>query len=336
VTPPFVLPDKPSCGVDIKGNILGSIFVPLARNIDSRQADNPRADGSNIMASLPNDIAMIGGFPADRARCPGETRDASTSIRVILIDSDPVAIAAVRARLLAHPDFKVIAEASSGADALIKICTLKPDAVLADVTTLEASRLAGADLLSQPVKPLVVFFSAHRHYALEAFELGAADCLVKPIRDDRFEITLNRLREQLARRWAVERPAVRESRAWPALSIPRPTFLNHRITVTDRRHTHVVEANEIEWISAAGDYTEIHVRGTTHLLREPLSVLFRRLPVNLFCRIHRSFVVNLNRVAGFKTLRNQDLLVKLKDKTVLRASRTFSDDLRRALTQQCA
>ena len=126
------------------------------------------------MASLPNDIAMIGGFPTDRARYPGETRDASMSIRVILIDSDPIAIVAVRARLLAHPDFKVIAEASSGADGLIKICTLQPDAVLADVGTLEASRLEGADLLSQPVKPLVVFLSAHRHYALEAFELGSS------------------------------------------------------------------------------------------------------------------------------------------------------------------
>jgi two-component system, LytTR family, response regulator len=288
------------------------------------------------MATLPNDIAMIGAFPTDLARYPAELRDASMSIRVLLIDSDPTAIGAVRARLLAHPDFKVIAEASSGADALVKIRALQPDAVLADVGTLEASRLKGADLLSQAVKPLVVFFSAHRHYALEAFELGAADCLVKPIRDDRFEITLNRLREHLARRRAVERPVARESRAWPALSIPRSTFLNHRIKVTDRRHTHVVEANEIEWISAAGDYSEIHVRGTTHLLREPLSVLLSRLPVNLFCRIHRSFVVNLNRVAGFKTLRNQDLLVKLKDKTVLRASRTFSDDLRRALTQLCA
>jgi two-component system LytT family response regulator len=229
------------------------------------------------MATLPNDIATIGSFPTDRARYPGETRDASMSIRVILIDSDPIAIAAVRARLLAHPDFKVIAEASSGADALMKICALQPDVVLVDVGTLEASRLEGADLLSQPVKPLVVFFSAHQHYALEAFELGAADCLVKPIRDDRFEITLNRLREQLARRWAVERPAARESRAWPALSIPRSTFLNHRITITDRRRTHVVETNEIEWIGAAGDYTEIHVRGTTHLLREPLSVLLSRL-----------------------------------------------------------
>jgi two-component system LytT family response regulator len=268
------------------------------------------------MASLANDIAMIG-------------------IRVILIDSDPIAISAVRARLLAHRDFTVVAEASSGADALEKVCTLRPDAVLVDVGTLEASHMDGADLLSQCVKPLVVFISAHRHYALQAFELGAADCLVKPFRDDRFEITLNRLREQLAHRWAVERPAARESTAWPAQSIPRSTFLNHRITVTDRRRTHVFESNEIEWISAAGDYAELHVRGTAHLLREPLSVLLSRLPGNVFCRIHRSFVVNLNRVSGFKTLRNQDLLVKLKDKTVLRASRTFSDDLKRALTQ-CA
>jgi two-component system, LytTR family, response regulator len=185
-------------------------------------------------------------------------------------------------------------------------------------------------LLSQPAKPLVVLLTTQRHYALQAFDLGAADFLVKPIRDDRFAITLSRLREQVSRRWGVERPAMRQTISASAVSIYR------RITVTDRRRTHVIEANDIEWISAAGDYTELHVHGATHLLREPLSVLLGRLPANVFCRIHRSFVVNLNRVTGFKTLRNQDLLVKLKDKTVLRASRTFSDDLRRALTQQCA
>jgi two-component system LytT family response regulator len=286
------------------------------------------------MATVVNDLAVLGGNPPYTDEATGV--EPGIRIRLLLIDSDPISVSALRARLSSHRDFSVVAEASSGSDALKKISLFQPDVVLVDVGTLEASQLNGAELLSEPGKPLVVFLSAHRHYALQAFELGAADCLVKPIRDDRFAITLNRLREQVARRWAMERPALRESTAWPTLSIPRSTYLGHRITITDRRRTHVVQSSDIEWISAAGDYTELHVHGTTHLLREPLSVLLDRLPANLFCRIHRSFVVNLNRVSGFKTLRNQDLLVRLKDKTVLRGSRTFSEDLRRALTQQCA
>jgi two-component system, LytTR family, response regulator len=288
------------------------------------------------MASISNDIAMIAqsmaGLPLDCARYLGETRGAAPGfpIRLLLIDSDPIAMSAMRTRLLAHGDFKIIAETSSGEEALRKICTLRPDAVLVDVATLEASGLNGADLLSQPAKPLVVLLTTQRHYALQAFDLGVADFLVKPVRDDRFAITLNRLREQVSHRFGTARPAI------GAPIPPSVPSIYRRITVTDRGRTHVFEAHDIEWISAAGDYTELHVHGATHLLREPLSVLLGRLPANVFCRIHRSFVVNLNRVSGFKTLRNQDLLVKLKDKTVLRASRTFSDDLRRTLTQQCA
>jgi two-component system, LytTR family, response regulator len=285
------------------------------------------------MDTVVNESCFMGGVSFGEE---GVDEEASCQIRLLLFESDPLSIASVRARLLPHRDFQVVAEASTGADALRRIALYQPDVVLVDVATLEASQLDAAELLSQPGRPLVVFLSAYRHYALQAFELGAADCLVKPLRDDRFQVTLNRLREQVTRRWAIEKPALRESTAWPTLSTPRSTYLSHRITITDRRRTHVVQSNDIEWISAAGDYTELHVRGATHLMREPLTVLLDRLPANVFCRIHRSFVVNLNRVAGFKTLRNQDLLVKLKDKTVLRASRTFSDDLRRALTQQCA
>jgi two-component system, LytTR family, response regulator len=301
------------------------------REPNAHSGDIPYADGLKTMATLPNDIAMIAqsmaGLLPECAQYPGETRAAAPGfpIRLLLIESDPIAMSAVRAKLVAHGDFKIIAETSSGEEALRKICSLRPDAVLVDVATLEASGLNGADLLSLPARPLVVLLTTQRHYALQAFDLGAADFLVKPIRDDRFAITLDRLREQVSHRFAVARPVP-----------PSVPSIYRRITVTDRRRTHVFETHDIEWISAAGDYTELHVHGATHLLREPLSVLLGRLPANVFCRIHRSFVVNLSRVSGFKTLRNQDLLVKLKDKTVLRASRTFSDDLRRALTQQCA
>jgi two-component system, LytTR family, response regulator len=308
-------------------------------------------DGSNTMSSLPNVIAEIGGGARNDYRSyreitgdllvgsnrhPGDGRDSMPDMRVrlFLIDADLVATSSIRSRLLLQHDFEIVAETSSGEDALRQITALQPDAIFVDLRTLESSGLNVVELLCQSVKPLIVFLGEHTRYALQAFDLGAADYLLKPISDDRFEITLKRIREQLAHRRAAERAVARESTVFPHPSMRRPSTLG-RITVTDRKRTHVLETNEIEWISAAGDYTELHVGGATHLLREPLSALIGRLPANVFCRIHRSFVVNLSRVSGFKTLRNQDLLVKLKDRTVLRASRTFSDDLRRAITQQC-
>jgi len=261
------------------------------------------------------------------------TSQSHASIRLILIDADPIAVSAVRACLLRHPDFEMLAEASSGEDALTKIRELQPDAILVDVEMMESSGIDLARLLCQPVRPIVVFLTAHSEYALQAFDLGAADYLLKPISDDRFEICLSRIRRQfLHRRW-VDRDAAAETAQLDDPSHHRRST-SARIIVTDRRRTHVIETSEIEWIGAAGDYTELHIRGATFLLREPLFVLLRRLPAHVFCRIHRSFVVNLSRVSGFKALRNQDLLVRLKDRTVLRASRTFSDELRKAITQQ--
>jgi two-component system LytT family response regulator len=199
---------------------------------------------------------------------------------------------------------------------------------------MQSSGFDLARLLCEPVNPIVVFLTAHKDYALQAFDLGATDYLLKPISDDRFEISLNRVRGQFARRRAADRHVEMETTRFSELHQGRNR--SGRIIVTDRKRTNVIEVNAIEWISAAGDYSELHVGGATHLLREPLSVLLSRLPAHLFCRIHRSFVVNLSRVSGFKRLRNQDLLVRLKGRTVLRASRTFSDELRKAITQQCA
>ncbi|WP_263356744.1 LytR/AlgR family response regulator transcription factor [Acidicapsa ligni] len=255
-------------------------------------------------------------------------------IRVLLADADPVATSTVRSRLRLHPDFDVICETSSGEDAIARIHSLQPDAVFVDVGVLESCGLDVIALLCLPVRPVIVFLTEHAHYAVQAFDLGVADYLLKPIGSDRFEVSLDRVREQVAHR------RVTESALETKLStLAHPHIQQHslgRITVSDRRRTHVIEAIDIEWIGAAGDYTELHVHGATHLLREPLSVLLRRLPADVFCRIHRSFVVNLSKVSGFKTLRNQDLLVKLKDKTVLRASRTFSEELKRAVRQHCA
>jgi two-component system LytT family response regulator len=253
-------------------------------------------------------------------------------IRLILVDDEPLARSGVRARLRDHDDFAVVAEASSAQEAINGIRRFKPDAIFLDVEMIRSSGLDVARLVDESVRPIIVFLTAHRQYALQAFEVKAADYLLKPINDARFEMSLNRIREQYALRRAIEVGSEKMSET-VAYRPPAPTVAFGRIAITDRKKTQFVEAMDVEWVSAAGDYTELHVQRTTHLLREPLSVLLGRLPSNVFCRIHRSFVVNLAKVSGYMTLRNQDLMVRLKDGTVLRASRTFSDDLKKALAQ---
>ncbi len=311
-------------------NLLRGLFLPT---LTGPMSMSSLQTGSNMMASHSNEIALVAATVRDR--WPGCSETAGERIRLVLIADDPIATSGVRARLLARVDFEVIGEASSVENALNMLATHQPDAIFVNAEMMESLRFDVARLLCQPVKPVIVIIATHKRYALQAFDLGAADYLLKPICDDRLDVCLKRVRDQLANRRSADRNVEKEPASFARASGNGHSVLP-RITVTDRKRTHVIETKDIDWVGAAGDYTELHVRGTTHLLREPLSVLLGRLPAHAFCRIHRSSAVNLTRVSGFKTLRNQDLLVKLKDRTVLRASRTFSDELRKAIALRCA
>jgi two-component system, LytTR family, response regulator len=290
------------------------------------------------LAPIAEDVrhwSRSGQLPGQRGPVKYGTQDmADMSIRLLLIDRDSVERSALRSRLSGRDRFEVIGEASSAEDAVKKTMSLRPDAIFVDVRTMESAGLGVARLLSRPADPIVVFLATHKDYAWQAFDVGAADYLLKPMSDDRFEISLKRIQEQFGRRSSAVSDVVGNTAVYAQPS-SYPPAASGRIAITDRKRTHVIETNEIEWIGAAGDYTELHVRGATHLLREPLSVLFGKLPAHVFCRIHRSFVVNLGKVSGFKALRNQDLLVRMKDRTVLRASRTFSHGLKKAIAQEC-
>jgi len=250
----------------------------------------------------------------------------------MLIDNDRISRNSVRTHLADSRDFEAIGEATTAEQATAGIKLRQPDVIFADFGLLQEAGSFLASGYSDRHRPIVVFLATHQHLALQAFDLGAADFLLRPIRQDRFEVCLARIRSHLESRRTVEKLGSEN------LS-PKSMSLTYgesqvRITITNRRRTHVIDTDEIDWIAAAGDYSEIHVARTTHLLREPLSVLLNRLPATTFCRIHRSFAVNLNRVSGFKALRNHDFLVRMKDRSILRASRTFSDDFRTAIALQ--
>lgn len=249
--------------------------------------------------------------------------------RVLLVGTDRDTTAKINGGLSKHPDMYAKPTMAEFYEACLT--EFRPHVLVVDLDWLDESGHNIARLIQSVSSPVLVFVTARASQALRAFEVGAVDCLMKPLQEDRFELCVKRIRERLARvRSLQEAPKAAELSQENA---GRISVSVRNIMVTDRRRTHVINPYEIEWVGAAGDYTEIHVGGATHLLRQPLSVFLGRLPADAFCRIHRSFVVNLSKVSAMKALRNQDLLVKLKDKTVLRASRTFSLELRKAVSQ---
>lgn len=255
-----------------------------------------------------------------------------TPIRIVLVDDEPLARHGVRLLLSEDPDLLVVGEAADGPAAVEAIRTLAPDLILLDV---QMPGMDGFEVLREvgPAHmPAVVFITAHEEFAVDAFEVEALDYLLKPFDDDRFRRTIERARRalrsvdlgELRHRLGALLDHVREGRGGEYAE---------RITVREGGSAVFVRAAQIDWIEAADYYVRIHAGERTHLLRESLSSLERRLDPGRFFRVHRSAIVNLDRIREMQPRLRGDGLLTLSDGTRLKLSRSRRDELRRTLEQ---
>ena len=239
-------------------------------------------------------------------------------MRVLVVDDEPLARDGVRARLASHADMRWVGEACDGPSAVQAIESLQPDLVFMDV---QMPGMSGIDALRSLVpqdRPLAILLTAYDNFAVAAFELHALDYLLKPIDDERFCESLDRARA--ARRQHTRHETVEPIETWAA-----------RFNVRVGQRIAVIDAGDIDWIEAHDDYAGLHVGSRVYLLREPLHQLSHRLDPRLFLRIHRSTIVRIDRIAELEALSNRDCLLRLRDGTPLRASRTYVDQLHAAL-----
>lgn len=241
------------------------------------------------------------------------------TLRVLVVDDEPLARGGVRARLAAQPDVRVIGECADGESALAAMRAERPDLVFIDVQMPGVSGLDALERLPSSERPLAILLTAHAQFAVRAFAVHALDYLLKPVDEDRFADALDRARQVLALR-----------RLDPVTPGAIPNWAS-RFEVRLGQRVRLVDAAQIDWIEAQGDYAGLHVGDSVHLLREPLHRLAARLDPTQFVRIHRSAIVRLDRVAELQALSNRDSLLRLRDGTPLRASRTYVDALRAAL-----
>jgi two-component system LytT family response regulator len=223
-------------------------------------------------------------------------------MRAVVVDDEPLAREGVKI-LLEENDIEIVGEAGNGGDALALVDLVKPDLLLVDVQMPGMTGLELAAALPPGVTPAIVFVTAHDEFALRAFDVHALDYVLKPIDDRRFAEAIRRARTQ------------HELGKHPRL--PRPT----RLSIRDGDSIVFVPVDEIDWIEAADYYVEIHAGGRSYLMRETMQRLQEQLDER-FVRIHRSRLVNRDRVRELRTEGRGETVAILDGGVALRVARS--------------
>lgn len=233
---------------------------------------------------------------------PGEP---SPSIRALVVDDEALARKNLTLLLRRDPDIGSVVECASGLEAIEEIRRFRPDLVFLDVQMPECDGFDVLELLGADLPETVIFVTAYDSYALRAFEAGALDYLLKPFDDARFNRALARAKDKLAR-WT-----------------PKQSRSISRLAVKSRGQTLFLNVADIDWIEAASYYACLHVGQATHILRRTLQELEQDLDDQMFVRIHRSIIVNLDRVRGLELQDGGDYEVVLESNARLRLSRRY-------------
>ena len=252
-----------------------------------------------------------------------------SDVTVLLVDDEPLARASLRRLLEPHADFRIVGECTDGFDAVEYLTDHHVDLMFLDVQMPELDGFGVIREVGPVMMPRTVFVTAFDEFAVRAFEVHALDYLVKPFSDERFEQMLTRVRAELRYRELIElgeklsglldEAGVRQHLA--ASSKP-PSEYAKRLLVTTASRSLVVRTNSIDWVQADDHYAALHVAGKTHLLRETMAALETRLDPDVFLRIHRSAIVNLERVQALERTADGQLVVVLLDGTKLPVSRS--------------
>jgi len=230
---------------------------------------------------------------------------ASLALSVLVVDDEPLARRNLVLLLRKDPDIAEIAECASGAEAVDAVRRSKPDLMFLDVQMPECDGFDVLEWLGGEQPRTTVFVTAYDEYALRAFEAGALDYLLKPFSDARFERALARAKEQLSLSPSPGRRCVQ------------------RLVVKSRGRAVFLNAAEIDWIEADGYYACLHVGSDTHILRRTLAELEKDLDASKFIRIHRSSIVNVDRIRRLELDRGGEYEVLLDAGARIRVSRRY-------------
>ena len=242
-----------------------------------------------------------------------------SKIRALVVDDEPLARRRLRKLLSRDPDVEMIGDCANGYEAITAISEQRPDLVFLDVQMPEVDGFGVLERLKADAVPYVIFVTAFDQYALKAFEVSAIDYLLKPFDRKRFEQALQRAKSRLQ----TERAGELNQRAMALLEELR-TKSSHRerMLIRSGGRAFFLKTEEIDWIGAEGKYVRLYVGRDSHLLREGIGGLETQLDPRRFVRIHRSTIVNIDRVRELQPWFHHEYRVVLRDGTELILSRS--------------
>ena len=249
-------------------------------------------------------------------------------IRALIVDDEPLPRERIRTLLAERSDVDVVGECSDGEEAVAAIVSEQPDLVFLDIQMPELDGFEVIAALEGESLPAIVFVTAYDEYAIKAFEVDAIDYLLKPVQPERFEQALSRAITR------IQNPSTKDTDRELQAFVNRLRVergLLKRFVVRSGSKIHFVRVKNVDWIDVASNYIRLHVGGETHLVRQTLKAVERQLDPEAFIRVHRSIVVNVDRIESVEPYFHGEYVVMMQDGTKLTTSRSYSERLRELL-----
>ncbi|HLL72166.1 MAG TPA: LytTR family DNA-binding domain-containing protein [Pyrinomonadaceae bacterium] len=245
-------------------------------------------------------------------------------IRTLIVDDEPLARERIKGFLAGERDIEFIGECADGREAVAAIQTLKPDLVFLDIQIPELDGFGVVESIGIEQMPAVIFVTAYDRYALQAFDVNALDYLLKPYNRERFRKAIERARAQLSNGAKGE---LNERLLSLLENLQTEQRHLERLMIKSSGRVFFLRTAEIDWIEAEGNYLRLHAGKDSHLLRETMNRLASKLNPDKFLRIHRSTLVNIERIKELQPLFSGDYVVILRDGKQLTLSRSYRDKL---------
>jgi two-component system, LytTR family, response regulator len=245
-------------------------------------------------------------------------------IKTLIVDDEPLGRERIRTLLADDPEIEVAGECPDGRRAIAAIERFRPDLIFLDVQMPEVDGFAVLEAIAGDRMPMIIFVTAYDRYAVQAFEVHALDYLLKSFDRERFQAALQRAKEEIRR---SKEGFLNERLAGLLEDLQAKQKRLTRLVVKSAGRIVFLRVEEIDWVEAADNYVRIHAGRESHLIRETLQSLESRLNAEKFLRIHRSTLVNLDRIRELQPIFHGDYLVKLNDGTELTLSRSYREKL---------